>query len=189
MAYAATEVQVERSQGEIRKLLYAHDAANFSFSERSIDGVQWASVEFVLHDQLVRVQAPLKGTDAKTINDKVNRSRTKTKAQIEREMSEQEARRIWRVLYHGLKARLVSVEEGVETFEQAFLAHLVDPITRQTLWDATKSLIESGVLRLGGVGIEIGPPQLGSPVSTARDRITSDDIAASDDVVDAVVVG
>jgi hypothetical protein len=40
-------------------------------------------------------------------------------------MREQEARRIWRVMAWNLKARLISVEEGVETFAEAFLAHLV----------------------------------------------------------------
>ncbi len=192
MAYSTTEVAVERSQGEVRKLLYTHGATNFSFSEGFSAGAHWASVEFVHNDHLVRVRVPLKVLDLKKVKAKADRSRTKTSSQIAHEMVEQEARRIWRVLVHGLKARLVSVEEGVETFEQAFLSHLVDPNTNQTLWEATRGLIESGVLRLGGAGIEFRPPSLESVrgLGTGRDRITADDSCHDDvEVVDAEVVG
>lgn len=200
MAYATTDVGVDKSQGEIRKLLLAHGAANFSFGEGAVNGCLWAIVEFVHHDHLVRVRVSLKEPDTKVVNNKVQRTRTRTRTQIVNDLVEQEARRIWRVLFHGLKARLVSVEEGVETFEQAFLAHLVDPVTNQTLWDAAKALIETGAMRVGGIGMEIGPPQLGpAPLrvvtpdapSTARENITADDTAhgADDDIVDAEVVG
>ena len=33
-----------------------------------------------------------------------------------------------------LRARLVAVEEGVETFEQAFLPHIVNPATGRTIY-------------------------------------------------------
>lgn len=174
-AYASTEVQVEKSQGEIRKLLTGHGAKSFSFAEGTHGGVIWAAVEFVSGDTRVRVQVPLKEPDPKAVNLKLQRTRTKNKAQIVDEMVEQEARRIWRVLYHGLKARMVSVTEGVETFEQAFLAHLVDPVTNRTLWETTKEFIASGAMRLGGAGLVMGPPALGpGPTLVALD---DDDIA------------
>lgn len=191
-AYGHTEVQVERSQGEIRKLLHSHGASNFSFAEGSHEGSIWAAVEFVHGGSRVRIQVPLKEPELAVINSKLSRTRTKNRAQIVDELVEQEARRIWRVLFHGLKARLVSVEERVETFEQAFLAHLVDPITNQTLWESMKAPIESGVMRVGGAGLTVGPPQLGpaplravhSDTSAAADKRTTDD-----DVVDAEVLG
>lgn len=40
---------------------------------------------------------------------------------------EQEERTKWRALLLTIKAKLVSVENGVESFEEAFLAHLVLP--------------------------------------------------------------
>lgn len=40
---------------------------------------------------------------------------------------EQEVRRLWRALAMSIKAKLVSVEDGIETFEQAFMAHVVMP--------------------------------------------------------------
>lgn len=41
--------------------------------------------------------------------------------------SEQSARAIWRALFLSVKAKLVSVESKIETFEEAFLAHIVMP--------------------------------------------------------------
>lgn len=203
MAYEDTSVPVEKSQGEIRRLLHANGAANFSFGEGIFEGTIWALVEFVHHEQLVRVRVPLKEPDPRVVAGKVQRAVTRSKAQIVDDMVEQEARRIWRVLYHGLKARLVSVEEGVETFEQAFLAHLVDPVTNRTLWEAAKALIEQGAMKRGGAGVELGPPQLGpAPLrvipsdssTTAGEGITADDILLGegdddDEVVDGEVVG
>jgi hypothetical protein len=161
MAYETTEVAVEKSQAEIRKLLYAHGARNFSFAETEVDGVSFAAVDFIHHDQRVRVRVPLKPPSSRLIEEKTRRSRTKTREQIVWEVVEQEAKRIWRVLFHGLKARLISVEEGVETFEEAFLAHLVDPVTGITMWEAVKGVVEGGALRIGGAGIfTAGPLEL-----------------------------
>lgn len=197
MAYAQTEVAVDKSQSEIRKLLHAHGAANFSFGEGTADGHLWAIVEFVLHDQRVRIRVPLKAIDHKLVMARVQRTRTRSKEQITTELAEQEARRIWRVLVHGLKARMVSVEEGVESFEEAFLPHLVDPVTNLTLWDTAKHMVEAGVMKFGGLGMEIGPPRLSPapavhPDAMGRNGITGNDTAhVSDDadVVDAEVVG
>jgi hypothetical protein len=61
-------------------------------------------------------------------------------------MVEQEAKRIWRVLAWNLKARLEAVEEGVETFEEAFLAHLLDERTGETVYE---QLVRTGTVELG----------------------------------------
>lgn len=41
--------------------------------------------------------------------------------------AEAEDRRLWRCLALSIKAKLVSVSDGIETFEQAFMAHVVMP--------------------------------------------------------------
>ena len=174
MAYETTAVPVEKSQGEIRKLLYQHHAANFSFTETSHEGQQWAAIDFVLHDQRVRVRVPLKRPNQGAIRAKAQRARTKTYDDIERELIEQEAKRIWRVMFHTLKARLVSVEEGVETFEEAFLSHLVDPVTGMTMWEAVKGAVENGALKAGGPGL------MSMPILELTEGV--------DDIVDAEVV-
>ncbi|MCA1571988.1 MAG: hypothetical protein LC798_17085 [Chloroflexi bacterium] len=161
MAYEATEVAVDRSQGEIRRMLVDHAAQSFSFGEGQADGTVWAIVEFVHAGQRVRIQVPHKPVNEAAFRAKVQRAQTRTPAQIRADLQEQEARRIWRVMFHGMKARLVAVQEGVETLEQAFMAHLVDPVTNRTLWDQAKELIAGGAMRTGGAGMAIGPPALG----------------------------
>jgi hypothetical protein len=177
MAYEKTAVAVEKSQGEIRKLLYAHGATNFAFTETAVESTRWAAIDFVLHEQRVRVRVALKDPDHRVIATKARAAKVRTAADIERDLFEQEAKRIWRVMFHVLKARLVSVEEGVETFEEAFLAHIVDPMTGLTMWDAVKVAVEAGALKPGGAGLMSVPIlSLGAGPS-------------DDDVVEAEVVG
>lgn len=40
---------------------------------------------------------------------------------------DREIRRLWRCLFLTLKAKLESVHSGIETFDEAFLAHIVTP--------------------------------------------------------------
>lgn len=182
MAYESTDVAVEKSQGEIRKMLHAKGAANFSFSETEVEGVSFAAVDFLHLDQRVRVRVALKQPDARAISQKVQRARTQTKEQIVRALLDQEARRIWRVIFHTLKARLVAVEEGVETFEEAFLAHIVDPMTGLTMWEAVKGAVEQGALRLGGPGLfPDGPPALMAVVEPIE---VDDDVVVEAEVVE-----
>jgi hypothetical protein len=136
MAYETTTVPVERSQGEIRKLLAGHGAARFAFGEETdTGGVRWAAVSFAHDRYAVRIRVPHKPVDERALRSKVMRARSRTREEIAHEMAEQEARRIWRVMAWNLKARLVAVEEGVETFEEAFLAHILDERTGRTIYE------------------------------------------------------
>ena len=157
MAYANTSVPVERSQGEIRKLLSKHGAVRFAFGEeRDQLGERFASVAFTYAAHNVRLRVPLKLVDEREIAIKARRAHIKTADEIRDGLYEQEEKRIWRVLAWNLKARLVAVEEGVETFEEAFLAHLVDPITGRTVY---QQLAEYG-------RVELPSPLLALPEST-----------------------
>jgi hypothetical protein len=147
MAYETTTVPVERSQGEIRGLLAKHGADRFAFGEETDEvGVPWAVMTFSHAGMVVRIRVPHKPIDADAVTNKARRARSKSAAEIAFDMREQEARRIWRVMAWNLKARLVSVEEGVETFAEAFLAHLVDPATNRTVYD---HLSDTGSIDLG----------------------------------------
>ncbi|GGL91403.1 hypothetical protein GCM10011534_11960 [Pseudooceanicola nanhaiensis] len=44
-----------------------------------------------------------------------------------RKAADAEDRRMWRALALSIKAKLVGVEDGIESFEQAFMAHVVMP--------------------------------------------------------------
>jgi hypothetical protein len=146
MAYETTSVPVEKSQGEIRGLLTKHRATQFAFGEETdCDGRQWAAVSFSAQGYVVRIRVPHKPVDQRELAKKRQRARSKTGADLEHEMREQEAKRIWRVLAWNLKARLVAVEEEVETFAEAFLAHLIDPGTGQTIFE---QLSDTGSVQL-----------------------------------------
>lgn len=155
MAYESTTVAVDRSQAAIRQLLLKHGAERFAFREGSgHDGRQWAGIEFVHGGHMVRMQVPLKDVDDGEVRRRQQRARTKTAATIRADLVEQEARRIWRVMHWSLKARLEAVQEAVETFEQAFLAHLVDPSSGGTVWQMVAPAIESGAFQIGGEGLK-----------------------------------
>jgi hypothetical protein len=135
-AYATTQVTVEKSQGEIRKLLGRFGAREFGFGEAVDDEtIVWSAVTFVHGDLRVRLRVPHKRLNSRDLDARARRSRTKTRADLQYELAEQEARRIWRIMAHNLKARMIAVEEGVESFAEAFLAHIVDPETGATIYE------------------------------------------------------
>lgn len=147
MAYESTSVPVEKSQGDVRKMLSRHGAERFAFGEdREAGGQRWAAVSFSYSGQSVRIRVPLKMVDESAVHSKYMRARSKDREQIRDELYEQEERRIWRVIAWNLKARMVAVEEGVETFEEAFLAHLINDATGRTVYE---ELSENGTIQLG----------------------------------------
>lgn len=60
----------------------------------------------------------------------------------------------------NLKARLVAVEEGVETFEEAFLAHLVDERSGRTIYE---QLVDDG-------HVQLAQPLLALPAGSRVER-------------------
>lgn len=46
---------------------------------------------------------------------------------LQPDLSDQARRQRWRSLLLAIKAKLAAVDDGIETFEQAFLAHIVMP--------------------------------------------------------------
>lgn len=175
MAYETTSVSVDKSQAEIRKLLLDYGAERFLFGEDVRDGVRWVGIEFGHDGNVVRMSVPLKMPDENPLREKARRATTRTFDQILSEAVEQEARRVWRVIFWSLKARMVAVEEQLETFEQAFLAHLVDPASNMTVWQALAPTVTSGEFKSGGMGLlAIG----------AGDPAPSDDDPVEAEIVD-----
>jgi hypothetical protein len=145
MPYDATTVPVEKSQAMVRKLLADHHAGRIEFGEMDLGGQRWAAVAFAIDHRAVRMRVPHKPVDGAAVRRKLQRARTKTRTDILADVMEQEARRIWRVLAWNLKARLEAVDEQVETFEEAFLAHLVDERTGSTIYE---QLVQTGRVEL-----------------------------------------
>lgn len=146
-AYATTDVPVSRSQDEIRRVLRAHGADGFSFGEATRNGVRHAGVEFQHRGLRVAMLVPIRVPSAKEVDEIERRAKKKRGWLVPEEWAE---RRVWRVIAWGLRARLVGVEEGVETFEQAFLPHIVNPATGRTIY---ADLTQDGRVELGDVAL------------------------------------
>lgn len=118
MVYAAkTEVPVQRTRAEIETLLARHGATHFAI----MVSPDRAIVVFELANRRVRFDLPLpKGDDRR---------------------SEQVLRSRWRGLLLCIKAKLESVESKIETFEEAFLAHVVMP-DGDTVYEHTRATIK-----------------------------------------------
>lgn len=146
VAYQSTSVPVERSQAEIRKLLIRAGVDQLAFGEdRDETGQRWAAVTFRHSAFAVRMRVPLKLVDERAVRAKYQRARSRTVDEVRDELYAQEERRIWRVMAWNLKARMVAVDEGVETFEEAFLPHLLDTRTGRTIYE---HLAEEGRVEL-----------------------------------------
>jgi hypothetical protein len=109
MAYAQyTEVPVTKTRAEIERLLEAAKAKQYG---TAVDyDTLTARVQFRLQDRVVRFTVSL--PDANKLGP--------TRFQ-------RAERQRWRALLLVLKAKLESVESGIETFDSAFLAQIVLP--------------------------------------------------------------
>lgn len=97
-----TKVPVHQTRSEIEQILQRFGATSFAFAMQDSS----ATIMFECQSRRIRFDLPLPkdGTEAKT-------------ARSHREK--------WRALFLSIKAKLVSVDTGIETFEDAFLAHVV----------------------------------------------------------------
>lgn len=133
MRYAkGTGVPVVRTRQEIEGLLERHGASRtFAISD---DGQ--ATIGFVLEDRMVRFDLKLPKKDERRFwQTPTGLKREGVGAEdAARRAWEQECRELWRALALSIKAKLVSVENGVESFEQAFLAHVVTDDGRTTVY-------------------------------------------------------
>ena len=115
MAYASrTEVTVDRSRAEIEKTLKRYGADRFAYFTET----DRAIIVFEARDRRIRFDLPL---------GKISEQLTMTR---------------WRALLLCIKAKLESVDSKIETFEEAFLAHVVLP-DGMTVMQHTRDRIES----------------------------------------------
>lgn len=116
-----TSVPVEKTRIEIERLLARHKARQYG---TAVDyETRKARVQFRLADRIVRFVIALP--------DPARHTRVKVE-QLERQR--------WRALLLVIKAKLESVENAIETFEQAFLAQVVLP-DDTTVGDAVQPYI------------------------------------------------
>lgn len=119
MAYAArTEVPIDRSRNAIEATLKRYGADRFAYFTEPDQAI----IVFEVKQRRIRFDLPLpKGADKKS--EQVQRSR-------------------WRALLLCIKAKLEAVDSKIETFEEAFLAHVVLP-DGMTVMQHTRERIET----------------------------------------------
>ncbi|GIL09295.1 MAG: hypothetical protein BroJett033_8060 [Chloroflexota bacterium] len=114
-----TSVEAGRTLTEIKATLDRYGASGFGYLETGGHVV----LAFEMRGRRVRFDMPLpKPEEAKRTAQ--GRSRTPAAAKI---AGERAIRERWRALLLTIKAKLESVESGIETFDDAFLAQLVLP--------------------------------------------------------------
>src|SRR5580765_2035677 len=109
MAYNYTDVSPEKSQGQIKDLLISHGASNVQFASAfepmRVEGFQ---ARVTIDDKAygVRIAVPIK--------DRNNKAK-----------QAQEVRRVWRVLYHHVKAIFEAADSGVIDIRELLLPYFV----------------------------------------------------------------
>lgn len=123
MAYATnTEVPVERSRAEIEKVLTRYGATAFMYGYQEGS----ACILFEAKRRRVKFILPLPSRDEKRFHVTPSRKWKRNPDEAYKAW-EQACRQRWRALLLAIKAKLESVECGITTFEEEFLAHIVLP--------------------------------------------------------------
>ena len=116
-----TEVSIGRSREELERLLRTRGATGFMAGWE--DGNEFHVVAFKLAERLIRLTIPRSWPDE---HKRTPSGLVRTDAAAQKAADAEERRR-WRSLLLVIKARLVAVDDGVETLETAFLPWVVLP--------------------------------------------------------------
>lgn len=125
MKFAAdTSVDVGRTKGELESLVIKEGAKRFTSGHDEERGVAMVAFQLNGHSLLFELKLPKRSDPAfNTFKmGTVTKHRTPDAAF---KLWEQACRSQWRALLAVVKAKLISVASGVETFEEAFLAAVV----------------------------------------------------------------
>jgi hypothetical protein len=154
---ATTEVTSDRSRAEIERTLTRYGASRFAYAW----GDGKAMVQFEMRDRRIRFLLPLPALDSDLVR-RTPKGRLRNLHQTQTQY-EQETRQRWRALLLSIKAKLESVDSGIEQFEEAFLAQIVLP-DNSTVGDwmqgQVQSAYENGTMPSMLPGMK---PQLAAP--------------------------
>lgn len=141
-----TEVPIERSQAEIRKLLEKNGVVS-GFVAGEYNGI--ASLMFEMNGKRIRFTM---GVPRVSDHDLRSKSDTQKWAYVNAE-----TRRLWRAMTLCIKAKCESVASGIEAFEDAFMAQTVMP-SGETIGEWVRREENQHVLESGKM-----PPLLPGP--------------------------
>lgn len=146
-AYSSTTVAAAKSQEHIRVLLkrYAAEGMQFheSFAERTVRVT--FGIRINGHPFIVNIQARIPQEDRQQKSGRGFRALTEKALE---ELQGRHERAAWRALFFAIKSRLESVDYGIETFEQAFLAHIVTGKNGATIGERIIPQLKLGTLQL-----------------------------------------
>lgn len=155
-AYKTSKVGSDVSQGQVKKMLKGAGATRImTLDDEDEHGRPLSMVEFIHAGYVIRLTARHRVLDQREAQRRI-RFNHKTVDETLGLFAEQEDIRIWRVLHYQIKTRLEAIEEGLETFEQSFLPHIVDPATDATIWEHVEPAIAGGSLKTDGIGLQAG---------------------------------
>src|ERR1700720_2251451 len=100
---ASTRVSVDQTRTEIERTLSRYGATAFGYMTKAGQAI----IGFEANERRMKITVPLPTGDS--------------------EKEKQEGRQRWRALLLVIKAKLESVESGIETLEEAFYANIVMP--------------------------------------------------------------
>jgi hypothetical protein len=125
MTYAqGTSVSVERTKGEIEGLLSKAGADAFA----SATQIGKAMIQFRLQGRVIRFMLPLPDRNADKFKRRKKYSYMVNNSEEQAyKLWEQACREKWRALFLSIKAKLYSIETGIESFDSAFMAQVVMP--------------------------------------------------------------
>lgn len=109
---ASTRVPADQTRTEIERTLTRYGATAFGYMAQQGRAI----IAFEAANRHIKITVPMPTGDA--------------------DKDKQQARQRWRALLLVIKAKLESVESGIETLEQAFYANIVTPDGR-TIYEAT----------------------------------------------------
>jgi hypothetical protein len=136
-----TDTPVAKTRAELEDMLSKFGAeATAVFNKPDM-----AMIAFEMHGRRILMKLALPDPGAREFtHGRVNQTRAEVRRSPEaaRARHERACRQKWRALLLAVKAKLVSVTEGVETFEDAFMAHVVMP-DGQTVSDHISERIAS----------------------------------------------
>ena len=121
-----TTVDANQSRAEIERTLERYGATSFAYSKTEAEAV----IIFDMENRRVRFNLPLPARSGFTQTE-TGRSR-KSQTAIE-DAYQQAVRQRWRALALVIKAKLESIESGIESFDQAFMPQIMLPGGRETV--------------------------------------------------------
>ncbi len=115
----STTVTIEKSRADVERLLEKFGTTAFAYFRSELK----EQVAFAYRKMAVRLDIPVPSPSDDTIR-LTPAGHDRAPAEIEKRWRAEHRRR-WRCLFLVVKAKLVGIADGIETFEEAFLAHMV----------------------------------------------------------------